>query len=215
VTISKVLDVRTIVGERMAEAIDALRCAVLLTNEHGTVLHANRAAEQLLDEGGLIQSPQGALQATAPSAASELHSALALAARNEVGIGKIGLAISLTETDVPPVFAHVLPLTGSHFRTRLQPAAVAGVFIGAPPDPQGWCRRTGCGFWSDAGRNQGACQPVRWTHPGRDRRNARHHQADGENPPRTHLPADRGDAPGRADASVDRADLPDKIEYLK
>jgi hypothetical protein len=33
---------------------------------------------------------------------------------------------------VPPVFAHVLPLTGSDFRTRLQPAAVAAVFIGVP-----------------------------------------------------------------------------------
>jgi DNA-binding CsgD family transcriptional regulator/PAS domain-containing protein len=44
VTISKALDVRTIVGERMAEALDALRCAVVLTNEHGTILHANRPA---------------------------------------------------------------------------------------------------------------------------------------------------------------------------
>jgi DNA-binding CsgD family transcriptional regulator len=37
---------------------------------------------------------------------------------------------------VPPIFAYVLPLTGSDFRTRLQPAAVAAVFIGAPPDAQ-------------------------------------------------------------------------------
>ncbi len=136
VTISKLLDVRTIVGERMAEALDALRCAVVLTNEHGTILHANRAAEHMLDEGGPIQSPQGVLQATAPSAASELRSAITLAAGNEAGIGKTGLAIRLTEPDVPPIFAHVLPLTGSDFRTRLQPAAVAAVFIGAPPDAQ-------------------------------------------------------------------------------
>ncbi len=33
VTISKVLDVRAIVGTRLAEALDALRCAVVLTNE--------------------------------------------------------------------------------------------------------------------------------------------------------------------------------------
>jgi DNA-binding CsgD family transcriptional regulator len=51
-------------------------------------------------------------------------------------VGKTGLAIRLTEADVPPNFAHVLPLTGSDFRTRLQPAAVAAVFIGAPPDAQ-------------------------------------------------------------------------------
>jgi DNA-binding CsgD family transcriptional regulator len=76
------------------------------------------------------------LYAPIPSAASELRSALALAAGNEVGIGKTGLAIRLTDPDAPPVFAHVLPLTASDFRTRLQPAAVAAVFIGAPPDAQ-------------------------------------------------------------------------------
>jgi DNA-binding CsgD family transcriptional regulator/PAS domain-containing protein len=136
VTISKALDVRTIVGARMAETLDALRCAVVLTNEHGTILHANRSAEHMLDKGGPIQSPQGVLQPTVPSATSELRSAITLAAGNEAGIGKTGLAIRLTEPDVPPVFAHVLPLTGSDFRTRLQPAAVAAVFIGAPPDAQ-------------------------------------------------------------------------------
>ena len=106
------------------------------TNEHGTILHANRAAEHMLDKGCPIQSAQGVLQATAPSAASELRSALTLAAGNEAGIGKTGLAIRLTEPDVPPVFAHVLPLTGSDFRTRLQPAAVPAVFIGAQRDAQ-------------------------------------------------------------------------------
>ena len=136
VTISEVLDVRTIVGTRMAEALDALRCAVVLANEGGSILHANRAAEHMLDKGGPIQSAQGVLQAAAPSATAELRSALTLATRNEAGIGKTGLAIRLTEPDVPPIFAHVLPLTRSVFRTRLQPAAVAAVFIGAPPDAQ-------------------------------------------------------------------------------
>lgn len=137
VTISEVLDVRTIVGERMAEALDALRCAVVLTNEQGTILHANRPAENILcASGGPVHSAKGTLQATAPSAAAELRAAIALAARNEAGIGKTGLAIRLTESDVPTIFAHVLPLTGSDFRTRLQPAAVAAVFIGSPPDAQ-------------------------------------------------------------------------------
>jgi PAS domain-containing protein len=76
VTISKVLDVRTIVGTRMAEALDALCCAVVLTNEHGTILYANRAAEHMLGGGGPIQSAQGVLQATVPSATSELRSAI-------------------------------------------------------------------------------------------------------------------------------------------
>jgi DNA-binding CsgD family transcriptional regulator len=46
------------------------------------------------------------------------------------------MSIRLTELDGPPVFAHVLRLTGSDVRTRLQPAAVAAIFIGAPPDAQ-------------------------------------------------------------------------------
>jgi PAS domain-containing protein len=146
VTISQVLDVRTIVGTRMAEALDALRCAVVLTNERGTILHANRPAEHMLDEGSPIQSTQGVLQATAPLAPSELRAALALAAGNEAGIGKTGLAIRLTGPDVPPIFAHVLPLTGSGFRTRLQPAAVAAVFIGAAPNAQDGARSVAAVF---------------------------------------------------------------------
>jgi PAS domain-containing protein len=70
VTINQVLDIRTIEGTRMAEALDALRCAVLLTNEHGTIFHANRSAEHMLDAGGPIQCPQGVLQATAPCCAA-------------------------------------------------------------------------------------------------------------------------------------------------
>jgi DNA-binding CsgD family transcriptional regulator len=136
VTISKVLDVRTIEGARMAEALHALRYAVVLVNECGTILHVNRSAERMLRDGGPIRSAHGILQPTAPSAASELRSALSLATRSEAAIGKTGLAIRLTEPDLPPVFAHVLPLTGSDFRTRLQPAAVAAVFIGPPPDEQ-------------------------------------------------------------------------------
>jgi PAS domain-containing protein len=81
VTISNVLDVRTIEGARMAEALDALRCAVVLANEDGSILHANRAAENILRASGApVHSAKGTLQATAPSAASELRSALALAA---------------------------------------------------------------------------------------------------------------------------------------
>jgi DNA-binding CsgD family transcriptional regulator len=65
-----------------------------------------------------------------------LRSVVRLAAQEEAIICKAGLAIRLTEPDVPPVFAHVLPLTGSEFRTRLQPDAVAAVLIGTTPDGQ-------------------------------------------------------------------------------
>jgi len=136
VMISDALDGRTIERARMTEALDALRCAVLMTDECGTILHANASAERMLRDGGLVQNSGGILQAKAAPAAAELQDTIRLATLDEAAIGKTGLAVRLTEPDAPAVFAHVLPLTGSELRTRLQPTAVAAVFIGAAPDEQ-------------------------------------------------------------------------------
>jgi DNA-binding CsgD family transcriptional regulator/PAS domain-containing protein len=134
VMISNVLDAQTIERARMAEALDALRCTVVLTDAQGMILHANRSAEHMLRDGGPVNSVCGILRAKVPTAAAELRAAIGLAAQAEADIGKIGLAIRLTEPEMPPVFAHVLPLTGSDLRTRLRPAAVAAVFIAGTPD---------------------------------------------------------------------------------
>lgn len=130
VAINDVLDVRTIERARMAEALDTLRCGVVLTGTDSTILHANRSAEQMLRNGGPIHGTHGALGARTPAAARELREAIRLAGQDETGIGKAGLAVRLAEEDGEPAVAHVLPLTGSELRTRLQPAAVAAVFIG-------------------------------------------------------------------------------------
>jgi DNA-binding CsgD family transcriptional regulator/PAS domain-containing protein len=135
VTISNVLEARIIERARMAEALDTIRCGVVLTDERGAILHLNRSAQRMLRNGGPVRDVQGFLKATSPSAAKELRSAIRLAAGDEARIGKTGLAIRLTEADAPPVFAHVLPMTGD-LRTQLQSEAVAAVFIGAIPDEQ-------------------------------------------------------------------------------
>lgn len=136
VTISNVLDIRTVERDRMAEALDALRHGVLLTDERGAILHANRSAEAMLHDDGPIKASGGVLAAKSPPANSELRRALVLAAEDDAAIGKAGVAIRLTEEDQPPVFAHVLPLTGGETRSRLKPDAVAAVFIDARPDEQ-------------------------------------------------------------------------------
>ena len=132
--IGDVLDLRTIERARMAEALDALRCGVVLVDMHAAILHANSAAEHLLGTaGGPIQARAGKFSAKVPSAARELRGAIKLATQDEACIGKTGLAVRLTEVGEAPIFAHVLPLTGSDLRTRLQPAAVAAVLS---PDNQ-------------------------------------------------------------------------------
>jgi DNA-binding CsgD family transcriptional regulator len=137
VMISDVLDLSTIERTRMAEALDALRCGVVLIDMNAAILHANSSAERMLrkDEGP-IQVSRGKFVAKLPSAGRELRTAIKLATQDEARIGKTGLAIRLTEVCEAPIFAHVLPLTGSDLRTRLQPAAVAAVFIGVSPSNQ-------------------------------------------------------------------------------
>jgi DNA-binding CsgD family transcriptional regulator len=136
VTISNVLDARAIERARMAEALDGLRCGVVLADERSAILHANCAAEEMLRDGGTIQGTRGVLSTAAPAAAKELRSAIELAAKNEAKLGNTGLSIRLTEDDSAPMFAHVLPMTGSELRTRLQPTAAAAVFIGSPNGQQ-------------------------------------------------------------------------------
>jgi DNA-binding CsgD family transcriptional regulator len=134
VTISKALDARTIELARMAEALDALRCGVMLTNERGVILHANRSAEQMLRNGSLIESVHGALRAKGASAAKELRAAIALSVQDVARIGKAGIAIRLSKPDAAPIFAHVLPVASGDLRTRLHPESVAAVFVRAPQD---------------------------------------------------------------------------------
>jgi DNA-binding CsgD family transcriptional regulator/PAS domain-containing protein len=136
VTISNVLDANVIERARMAEALDGLRCAVILTDADGIILNANRVAQSILASGNLVRDFRGALHANLSSAASELRSVIGLAARGDGEIGRAGLAIRLTSPEILPIFAHVLPLTSGDLRTRLQPSAAAAVFIGLPFDEQ-------------------------------------------------------------------------------
>jgi DNA-binding CsgD family transcriptional regulator/PAS domain-containing protein len=139
VMISDVLDIRTIKHARMTETLDALRCGVILTNAQSAILHANAAAERMMAAAhGPIQGHGGLLAARSDEAAVELRAAIRLAAGdNNARLGKAGLAIALGNGEGPPVLAHVLPLNGGDVRTRLQPQAVAAVFIGIPGESEG------------------------------------------------------------------------------
>jgi DNA-binding CsgD family transcriptional regulator len=134
VTISNVLDVQAIEKARMTETLDTLKIGVVLANEDSRILHANRAAEEMMRDGGPLRSRGGVLRVEGGAASREIRSAIEQAARNESGIGKTGLGVRLTEEDEAPVVAHVLPLAGGEVRTRLQPAAVAAVFINPEVD---------------------------------------------------------------------------------
>jgi DNA-binding CsgD family transcriptional regulator len=144
VKISSVLGVCAIERTWMTQMLDTVRCAALLTNQRGVILHSNRLAEQMLGEGQLIQSVRGVLQARL--AGSELRAALVLAAKNGVGINSTELVIRLTESSLPPIFAYVLPLPGFNAPAEFQPSAVTGVFINAIPDEEEAAERMATAF---------------------------------------------------------------------
>ena len=141
VTISNVLDAKTIEATRMSEALDALKLGVILADPQAAIVHANRAAEAMLRADGPLGAANGVLRAERPVATAELRDAVSAAARNEAGLGKAGLAVRLSEDYETPVVAHVLPLSGGEIRTRLEPAAIAAVFISTPLD-EASCART-------------------------------------------------------------------------
>lgn len=137
VTISDILDVSSIEQAHMAEALDALRCGVVLTDDRGGILHANRSAERMMSNGGPIRSIRRVLAASTSSASRELRKAIMQAARNETQVGESNIAIRLNDADQPPAYAHVLPMATGDLRTRLQPNAVAAIFVGAPDEQTG------------------------------------------------------------------------------
>lgn len=134
VTISNVLDARTIERERLAHTLDALQYGVVLTDRHGAIVHTNQAADILLDQGELLAVAGGVIRAKQPSADRELQRSLRLSAGNEATMGEAGTTIRLSQPTCAPAFAHVLPLGGTRLRRQLDPEATAAVFIGLAPN---------------------------------------------------------------------------------
>lgn len=137
VTISGILDAQALEHARMAEALNGLRCGVVFTDEHGRILHANRSAERMMRRGKPIGDAHGVLVAQTPSASRQLRNAIRLAVQGFGIPQEGGAAVRLSDEDEQLCFAHVLPMTESDLRARLQPDAVAAVFIAEPDDRSG------------------------------------------------------------------------------
>jgi DNA-binding CsgD family transcriptional regulator len=114
---------------RMAATLDALKLGVVLANADGRILYANRAAQEMVRDGGPLRDRGGVLRAENGAASAEISAAIRHAARGS-GNGRTGLAVRLTELDHTPVVAHVLALAAG----EPEPGAVAAVFINPAVD---------------------------------------------------------------------------------
>lgn len=130
VTISNVLDAKTVLAANLSDALDALKVAIILTDAGGRILHSNPTAEAILAVNGPLRRIDGILSARSARANSEINVAIALAS-GRTEMKKVGLAVRLDDDD-QPMMAHILPLMAA--RSRPQDQAVAAVFISATSD---------------------------------------------------------------------------------
>jgi len=128
VTISDLMDLKTLETRALAAALDRLALGVVIVAEDSRILHANEGARRMLAAGAPVRALGGRLSVRG-AAGAELARALALARSDEAAIGAAGIGVALPGRDGAPALAHVLPLAHGDVRTRLMPQATAAVFI--------------------------------------------------------------------------------------
>ena len=130
ITISDLLDLKTVERQAFAALIEHLATAVLVVGAAGHILHVNAAGQAMLKSGKLIRTDKsGNLRALDDVCNTELSSAISSSQTNESGLGRVGISVPLRGNGTDPAVAHVLPLAQGDIRTRLVPQALAAVFI--------------------------------------------------------------------------------------
>ncbi len=136
VTISDLLDMKSIEGQALGSTLDSFAVGVVIVGSEGRILHSNDAARRMLAKGAPITSNGGRLAALQSRTSDELQQAIAIARTNEAGIGKIGIGVPLIDHNMNVATAHVLPLARGARRGRLMAEAIAAVFIMPADAPQ-------------------------------------------------------------------------------
>lgn len=134
VAISDVIDLKTIEAASLGGTLDSIAAGIILVGEDRTILHANEAAQRLLDKGAPLEVVGGRLHAADPAIDGRLMQAIAAAAADRSEAGASGLGVALTQDPAPVCVAHVLPVSHGEVRTRLVPGTNAAIFISSAAD---------------------------------------------------------------------------------
>lgn len=137
VTISDLMDLKSLQRQALAATLDACATEVIAVAGDQRIVHANLSAERMFARGEPVRSANGRLAASDAAANDCLALAISLAQRNEAAIGAAGIGVALAGPSADPTVAHVLPLARGDLRPRLVPQAVVAVFVaqasGRPP----------------------------------------------------------------------------------
>jgi DNA-binding CsgD family transcriptional regulator/PAS domain-containing protein len=128
-TINRLLDAKSIAVTRADALFDSLSVPIVLTGARLEIIHANRAAQALLDAGDLIREKGRVLQARSAGVTRALEAAVAQALQDETAIGRKGFGVPASAGGGAPHAFFVLPLCHGKVRTGIAQEAVAAIFI--------------------------------------------------------------------------------------
>ncbi|UIJ44491.1 helix-turn-helix transcriptional regulator [Sphingomonas cannabina] len=127
--ISRLLDIKTIAAATFQSVLDTLATPVVLVDARLQKIHANRAAEDMLARGDLLQLKNNLVTPRTKGAAAALAVAVRQAADDESALGRKGFGIPIRGLRDEPRALHVLPLQHGRLRPGIAPAAVAAIFV--------------------------------------------------------------------------------------
>jgi DNA-binding CsgD family transcriptional regulator/PAS domain-containing protein len=133
VTISDVLNLKTIRSEALESALNALSSAVYLTDRHARIVFMNRMAERQVKTSNAIRIENNRLTAVDRTAQASLTKAIDGASVDEAEMPNGGFTLALPEVEQAGLVATVLPLTrGERKNLGGAFAATTAVFVQDP-----------------------------------------------------------------------------------
>ena len=141
VLVGKAIEFKRAEAAAFADMLDGLSAGLFLLDAGGRIVHANVAANEMLDAADFLRMTCGRLVAGDPQADQTLRDALATTGNGDAEIGVRGIALPLIAHDGVRHVAHVLPLTsGARRAAGMTYTATAALFVrratlAPPPAP--------------------------------------------------------------------------------
>ena len=130
VAIGQIMDLHKFEAAAFADSLDGLAAAMFLVDASGRIVHANTAAQIMMDKGTLIRAAAGKFVAMDAAAGHTLRDVFMNAENGDDAGCTRGIAVPLSARDGERYVAHVLPLTSGARRTAgVVYCAVCAVFI--------------------------------------------------------------------------------------
>jgi DNA-binding CsgD family transcriptional regulator/PAS domain-containing protein len=128
--ISQLLEQQMAQAAQFRHALDGLDAGLFLVDARNRVVHANRAAEDMLGEAVAITARNGRLGTVDTRATKILQAASEAAGNGDAALGQQAIAVPIEARDGSHFAAHLLPLTSGDRRdTGSDLQATAAVFV--------------------------------------------------------------------------------------